>query len=96
MSRFYQRTTKEIPDIEQPAVDYLERRGWHVEKVVSLSRKGFPDRFCARAGRVVLCEFKAPGEEPNAQQQKRHRDLRKAGVEVVWFDNLEAVYEFFR
>lgn len=90
-------STLEIDDIERPFVDFAKSRGWLCEKVVSLSRNGFPDRFLARADKGVwLCEFKRPGKAPTAQQAKRHRELRAAGVNVVWFDNLEKAKEFFR
>lgn len=86
----------EIKDVEQPFVDYAKSRGWICEKVVSQSRKGWPDRFLARAGRIVLCEFKRPGEEPTEQQLLRHQQLRDHGVEVVWFDDLDEAKAFFR
>lgn len=90
------KATKEIDDIEQPFTKQVRLWGWICEKVVSLSRNGWPDRFLVRRGRIVLCEFKKPGEKPTAQQAKRHRELRAAGVEVVWFDNLEEALEYFR
>ena len=86
---------KEIDDVEQPFLTFARSRGWLCEKVVSLSRKGWPDRFLARKARIVLCEFKAPGKAPGAQQLKRHRELREAGVEVVWFNDLDKAKEFF-
>lgn len=89
------KTTKEIDDIEQPFVKFAESRGWICEKVISLSRNGWPDRFLVRRGRIVLCEFKAPGEKPKVQQALRHKQLRAAGVEVVWFDNLDEAKAFF-
>lgn len=93
---FLSKTVKEIDDIEQPFVNYAESRGWICEKVVSLSRRGWPDRFLARKGRIVLCEFKAPKLAPTVQQLKRHMELRAAGVEVVWFDDLDKAKVFFR
>lgn len=92
---FYEKSIKEIDDIEQPLFRFARSRGWLCEKVISLSRKGWPDRFFARNGRIVLCELKAPGEEPTEQQYKRHRELKAKGVEVVWFNNLDAAKEFF-
>lgn len=91
-----EKTILEIDDIEAPFVAYAKSRGWICEKVVSLSRKGWPDRFLARKGRIVLCEFKAPKKEPNAQQLKRHDELRAAGIEVVWFNDLAKAKEFFK
>ena len=87
---------REIDDIEQPFVRFMHSVGWICEKVISQSRKGWPDRFCAKNGRVVLVELKAPGKRPGPQQEKRHRELRDAGLEVVWFDNLEAAKNYFR
>ena len=89
------KSIREIDDIEQPFVRFMHSIGWICEKVISLSRKGWPDRFCAKGGRIVLVELKAPGEEPNAQQAKRHRELRAAGIEVVWFDNLADAKAYF-
>ena len=39
------RPLREIDDIEQPLFRYARTRGWLCEKVISLSRKGWPDRF---------------------------------------------------
>lgn len=96
MTKFFERTTLESSDIQAPAIEFAKLRGWFIEAIQSKSRKGFPDTFAARKGRVVLCEFKRPGQKPNAQQQLRHQQLQAAGVEVVWFDTLTAAKEFFR
>lgn len=93
---FYQRTVKEIDDIEQPACEYARSRGWLIEKVVSNSRRGWPDRFCARARRIMLVEFKRPGKEPTKQQLERHAELRAAGVEVHYIDTLEDAKQLFK
>lgn len=90
------RPLREIDDIEQPLFRYARTRGWLCEKVISLSRKGWPDRFFLRDGVIVLCELKRPGEKPNAQQTLRHEELRKKGATVVWFDNLEKAKEYFK
>lgn len=86
----------EIKDVEQPFLKYAISRGWLCEKVISLSRKGWPDRFLCRKGHVVLCEFKRPGVEPSDQQKRRHAELRSYGLEVVWFNDLSKAKEFFR
>lgn len=86
----------EIKDVEQPFLNFAISRGWLCEKVISLSRKGWPDRFLARKGRIVLCEFKRSGEEPTEQQEKRHKELRDYGLEVVWFNDLAEAKKFFK
>jgi hypothetical protein len=83
-------------EIEGPACAYAESRGWFEIKIERASKNGFPDRFLARRGRIILVEFKAPKEEPTKQQLKRHRELRGHGVEVFVIDNMNAAYELFR
>ena len=92
----YQRKEREIDDVEQPFVDYAISRGWLCEKVISQSRRGWPDRLLIRRSRVVFAEFKRDGETPTPQQIKRHADIRRQGGEVVWFDNLDKAKEFFK
>lgn len=76
-------------EIEQPARDYAVSRGWFADKIMRTGRRGFPDHFFARQGRVILIEFKRPGEPPKPQQLKRHKELRAHGVEVFVVDNLD-------
>ncbi len=75
-------------DIEQADRKAARAAGWFVEKVMKTGRNGFPDRFYAKAGRVILIEWKKPGGVVSAQQRLRHDELRAAGVEVHVCDNL--------
>lgn len=87
--------TREI-EIERPASEYAERRGWFEIKIEKASKRAFPDRYYVRKGRTILVEYKAPGEGPTEQQAKRHRELRAHGAEVFVIDNLDDAYELFR
>jgi len=69
-------------EIESKHRDRARAQGWFVEKIIQAGRGGFPDRFYARGGRVVLLEFKRPGGRIGRQQLLRHEELRAAGVEV--------------
>jgi hypothetical protein len=69
-------------EIEQKHCKLAKDAGWVVEKIMRTGRGGFPDRFYAREGRVVLIEWKKPKGRVSAQQLLRHRELRNAGVEV--------------
>lgn len=93
--KFFQKAVLE-KDIEREGCDFAFRRGWFEVKLVSPSRRAWPDRFYARAGRIILVEWKRPGEEPNAQQAKLHRELRDHGVEVHWLTSLEQAMELFK
>lgn len=76
-------------DIEQKHRRDAEANGWFVEKIMRTSRNGFPDRFYAKNGRVVLIEWKKPGGRLSKQQELRHAELRAAGVEVYTVDNVD-------
>jgi Casjensviridae endonuclease len=70
-------------EIEQKHADLARANGWFVEKIMRTGRGGFPDRLYAKAGRVVLVEWKRPGKNRTTKQQLlRHKELRDAGVEV--------------
>jgi hypothetical protein len=92
---FYQRAVLE-KDHEADGKAYAFRRGWMEVKLVSPSRRGWPDRFYARGGVIVLAEWKKPGEEPTAQQLKVHRELRAHGVTVHVFHTLEEAMEVLK
>lgn len=76
-------------NIELPVCDYAEAGGWIVRKLQWVGRRAGPDRFFAKDGRIVLVEFKRPGEEPGPLQFREHRRLRKAGIEVHVIDSVE-------
>lgn len=80
-------------DIEKPAVKYAESRGWKVRKVRWLCRRGAPDRFFVRRGRIIFIEFKAPDEPLDTHQQIEIAELRLEGIEVFVVDNLRSAYE---
>jgi hypothetical protein len=97
MSRpFYERSARERRDVETPAIDYAIFRGWWHTKVGALTRKAQPDDLFVRDGVYLWIEFKAPGEEPTAQQYKRHAEMRAKGMDVRWTDNLEQAKEWLR
>jgi hypothetical protein len=68
-------------EIEQKHCKLARGAGWVVEKILRTGRNGFPDRFYAKDGRVVLIEWKRPRGRVTKQQLLRHKELRDAGVE---------------
>jgi len=80
----------EIAAVQNPVTEYARRRGWLVRRVTFLGRRGCPDSWCFRNGRVKIIEFKDKGKEPDEQQWRRIRELRGAGMEVHVIDNYEA------
>jgi len=70
-------------EVERTVCREAAADGWRVYKLQFLNKRGAPDRMFGKAGRVVLIEFKAPGQTPNEQQKRRHAELRTdCGLEV--------------
>lgn len=95
MKPIYQKADLEIDHYEKPFGQWAVRAGWLYEKVISKSRRGWPDRLMAKKGKVIFFEWKRAGEEPTEQQKKRHEDLRAYGLTVVWFNSVADAIEYF-
>ncbi|HKJ88792.1 MAG TPA: VRR-NUC domain-containing protein [Gammaproteobacteria bacterium] len=64
--------------IEDRFVRRAEDRGALAPKFEPPGSNGWPDRIVFLPdGRVLLVEFKAPGERPRRLQRTRHRQLRE-------------------
>lgn len=63
------------------------KHGWLCRKLKWIGRRGGPDRFFVKAGRIVLIEFKAPEKKAKDGQLSELEILRAAGVEVHQADN---------
>ncbi len=65
----------------------LTLKGWHVTKIISTTRRGFPDLLCFRSGdRPMLIECKTSGKQATAQQQAMLNQLREFGCTAVAWD----------
>jgi hypothetical protein len=92
--RDYERETP----VQSFALAEGRRWGWESHKMVSETRRGYPDCQFTKshptvAGAMlgILIETKATGETARLQQQKRHRELRQAGWEVHVSDDREEI-----
>ena len=79
--------------VEDDVVAWAENRGWLVRKMQYPGRRGCPDRFFFRDGKLVIIEFKRPKkDEADPLQVREHRRYREAGWQVhVVNDRDEAV-----
>lgn len=86
--------------VEKSICDFAEYYGWMQFKVTSPEFNGMPDRgFVRKTGdksEFILAEIKQLGKRPTTLQKIRARELSKHGVEVHWFDSLEAAKDAFR
>lgn len=81
---------REIPGVQEPTVKHAKRLGWLAWKMKIEGRRGCPDFWFFRNGKVVIVEFKKVDGEREAQQVLRARDLKAAGHTVHLIDSAEA------
>lgn len=79
----------EESDLEVKFWRRAEALGWFTFKIMQANKRGVPDRFFARAGRLVFIEVKRFGKDATLQQALRHQEMRDHGCEVYCVDNLE-------
>lgn len=97
---FFQTKTIRESKVEKDICEFAEYYGWMQFKVVSPAFNGMPDRGFVRksenGGEFILAEIKQLGKRPTPLQAIRARELARHGVEVHWFDNVEAAKDVFR
>lgn len=74
--------------VEEKIVEFAEKQGWLVRKMVYAGRRGCPDRWFFRNGKIVIIEFKKPGKEPDGLQAREIKKLREHGIRVHVIDNI--------
>ena len=74
--------------IEREVVAKAEIAGYEVRKVQWIGRRGAMDRVFFGHGKCIWIEFKAPGEEPEGQQAREIRRLKKRYPHIHVCDNV--------
>ena len=83
-------------DIERDCVLIAEAAGWKVKKLDKNDRD-WPDRaFFGPDAFTWIVEFKRPGEEPRARQEKHLDEFDQLGFATDVIDNVDAFREKFR
>jgi hypothetical protein len=80
------KVTKLEKSVERLCCERAENR-YQVRNVKLSGRVGFPDRQFMKNGKILLVEFKKPGEDPDKYQEHIHKQLRREGFEVHTVDN---------
>lgn len=75
--------------IREPVIRHAMSTGWLVRRLIMLNRRGYPDTTFMRRGVVILMEFKEIDGELSMLQEREIAKLRKAGMTVYVFDNVE-------
>lgn len=79
----------EIYDVQDPVTEFAREHGWLARRMQFIGRKGCPDSWFFKDGRVIIIEFKDLGETETLQQKRQHDKFRAAGFEVHVIDNYE-------
>lgn len=74
--------------VEQHVCDYAKASGCLVLKLNVKGQVGWPDRLFIYQGKVLMIEFKRPGQVPTPIQQYVHNQLKGAGAQVEVIDNV--------
>lgn len=70
-------------------VKIAEAHGWLHRKVVYAGRRGAPDDWFFKGGKLLPVEFKKRGEAPDGHQKREHERLAAAGFPVPVIDNVD-------
>lgn len=91
------KTVRRETKFEDQVVAYAVKRGWKHRKLVSVGKKGWPDRFFWRNGEVRIVEIKGARTPIEAEQEVTIRELRNENVPVfvVRDPDMETVREIF-
>jgi hypothetical protein len=80
-------------EIEDDVVAWAEARGWLVRKMIYPGRRGCPDRWFFKGGRVVIIEFKRPKDGAvSGNQAREHKRFAAAGFTVHVISDRESAY----
>lgn len=78
-------------EIEDDVVIFATNRGWLCRKLKVAGRRGSPDQWFFKGGRLVIIEFKRPGDgELSGNQVREIARYKKAGFTVHVVDNRDA------
>ena len=83
-------------EIEKKVTAHAIKHGWLAIKIVPINCRGLPDHLYIHEGKIIMVEFKAPGEKPRKLQVLIHDILRKHGVEVYVIDDVDKGFEVFQ
>ena len=75
--------------IEQRVYAWASAHGWYPKKMATPGRRGTADHYFHGFGRIVVVEFKRPGERPRGSQSEEHAKLMRHGIRVYVIDSVE-------
>jgi hypothetical protein len=80
----------EIHDVQEPVMQYAERKGFLVRRMRYIGRRACADVYLFKGGRTFQIEFKDLGGKPTAQQRREHERMLDHGIVVYIVDDADA------
>jgi Holliday junction resolvase len=69
--------------IQRQIIEYIERLGFYVVKIIQCNKNGFPDLMVLIRGTVIFIEVKSATGKVSELQKYRHKQLIDNGHPVI-------------
>lgn len=69
--------------IQRQIIEYIERLGFYVVKIIQCNKNGFPDLMVLIRGSVIFIEVKTPTGKVSELQKYRHKQLTDLGYPII-------------
>lgn len=69
--------------IQRQIIEYIERLGFYVVKIIQCNKNGFPDLMVLIAGSAIFIEVKSATGKVSELQKYRHKQLSELGYPII-------------
>jgi hypothetical protein len=69
--------------IQRQIIEYIERLGFYVVKIIQCNKNGFPDLMVLIAGSAIFIEVKSATGKVSELQKYRHQQLIEIGYPII-------------
>lgn len=69
--------------IQRQIIEYIERLGFYVVKIIQCNKNGFPDLMVLIRGSAIFIEVKTPTGKVSELQKYRHKQLTDLGYPII-------------
>lgn len=75
--------------IQRQIIEYIEKLGFYVVKIIQCNKNGFPDLMVLYAGGIVFIEVKSENGIVSELQKYRHKELSEQGYYTIITSSLK-------
>ena len=69
--------------IQRQIIEYIEKLGFYVVKIIQCNKNGFPDLMVLIRGSAIFIEVKAATGKVSELQKYRHQQLSELGYPII-------------